>query len=95
MSPDLRRLFGTLAGAVSIWIIIALVVWSFLLVPYGISAYKCKTPPAETTWFACLKSVARDLRRDSNLATYATATVAAAIALQLSNRSRQSELPGE
>ena len=36
----------------------------------------------------CLKNVARELRADSNIATYATATVAAIIALQLANRDR-------
>ena len=95
MIPNLRRLFDALAGAVSVWIIIGFVVWAFLLIPYGVSAYQCKTPSAEATWFTCLKSVAHDLRSDSNLATYTTATVAAAIALQLSNRSRQSKPPGE
>lgn len=95
MTSDVLGLFSALARAISVWVIIGLVAWAFLLIPYGVSAYQCKTPPAETTWFACLKFVARDLRRDSNLATYATATVAAAIALQLSNRSRESEPPGE
>ena len=63
--------------------------WLFLLVPYGISAYQCKAPAPEGTWFTCLKSVADELRHDSNLATYATATVASAIALQLSTRNRE------
>ena len=88
MIPSVQRLLTAVLGAVSVWVIIGLVVWSFLLVSYGVSAYRCKTPTAETTSFTCLKSVAHDLRRDSNLATYATATVAAAIALQLSNPSR-------
>ena len=95
MIPDVRGLFNALARAISVWIIIGLVVWAFLLIPYGVSAYKCRTPTTETTWFTCLKSVAHDLRSDSNLATYATATVAAAIALQLSSRSRESEPPSE
>ena len=83
-----RNLLNATARAVSVWIIIGWVVWSFLLIPYGVSAYQCRTPSPESTWLACLKSVAHELRHDSNLATYATATVAAAIALQLANRSR-------
>ena len=89
MIPGVRQFLSAVLGAVSVWVIIGLVVWSFLLVPYGVSAYQCKSPTPDITWFDCLKSVAHDLRRDSNLATYATATVAAAIALQLSTRNRE------
>ena len=85
----MRPFSKSLVRAVSVWILIGWVVWLFLLVPYGISAYQCKSPAPEGTWFNCLKSVAHDIRRDTNLATYATATVAAAIALQLSTRNRE------
>ncbi len=86
----MRRMGKSLARTVSAWIFIGWVVWLFLLVPYGVSAYDCRSPVPDATWFTCLKSVAHDLRHDSNLATYATATVAAAIAFQLSARNRES-----
>ena len=76
------------------WVIAGFVIWTFLAWPYGASALQCLQPDKQTV-NECLRPIAQKIRRDSNLATYATATVAAAIALQLSNRSRQSEPPGE
>ena len=92
MMPHVGRFLSAALRAVSVWVIIGLVVWSFLLVPHGVSAYQCKSPVPDVSRFACLKSVAHDLRHDSNLATYATATVAAAIALHLSTRNRETHI---
>lgn len=74
----------------AVWALIGTALWIFLLSPYWVSTFGCwdDTPqPGETT-VACLKLVANELRHDSNLATYATATVAAAIALQLAKRTQ-------
>ncbi|MDE2787569.1 MAG: hypothetical protein OXL37_13025 [Chloroflexota bacterium] len=78
-----------------VWAMVGLTLWIFLLSPYWTSTINCFDSRQTSNVRACLKSVASDLRRDSNLATYATATVAAAIAFQLSNRSRQSNPPRE
>ena len=82
-------------AAMAVWAVIGTALWMFLLSPYWTTTFGCWSPHHDQATYACLKSVAHDLRSDSNLATYATATVAAAIALQLSNRSRQSKPPGE
>ena len=80
-------LLGLLPLNIAIWAVAGVFLWIFLLSPYGVATVGCLDPQKQTDSFACLKVVARDLRHDSNLATYATATVAAAIALQLANRS--------
>jgi hypothetical protein len=75
----------------AVWVLIGTALWIFLLSPYWVSTFGCwdaTTQPGEKS-VACLKLVANELRSDSNLATYATATVAAAIALQLSTRNRE------
>ena len=71
-----------------IWAVAGAVLWIFLLSPYGVATAACLDPRKHTDALVCLKGVANDLRSDSNIATYATATVAAAIALQLANRTR-------
>ena len=76
------------------WVVTGIVVWTFLAWPYGVSASQCRQPDDQTL-NECLQPIARKIRKDSNLATYAAATVAAAIVLQLSNRSRESQTPSE
>ena len=76
------------------WVVAGIVVWTFLAWPYGVSAFQCRQPD-EQTLNECVQPIAQKIRKDSNLATYATATVAAAIALQLSNRTRQPKSPNE
>ena len=73
------------------WLIAGIIIWTFLAWPYGASALECRQP-GEQGLSECLKPVAKKLRSDSNIATYATATVAAAITLQLANRNRESRL---
>ena len=82
----LRMPIGT-----AVWAFIGTALWMFLLSPYWVSTFGCwnASPQPGETSIACLKLVANELRSDSNIATYVTATVAAAIALQLANRSRQ------
>ena len=63
-------------------------VWFFLGTPYAVSATERWDAREDGKVCQRLKNVARDLRADSNIATYATATVAAIIALQLANRDR-------
>ena len=74
---------------VVIWAVAGAALWIFILSPYGVATGDCLDPREQTDVFVCLKGVAKDLRQDSNIATYATATVAAAIALQLTNRTRE------
>ena len=96
------RIMGTihrvLKAGLLWWAAIGLAIWMFLAWPYLNGAIACVLDYTnEGVQYAadCLKPVAADLRQDSNIATYATATVAAIIALQLRNRSRQSKLPSE
>ena len=88
------RVLNAAAG----WLALGALVWAFLLAPYIIASYDCaladfdeQDPQAGKV--ECLKPVAQDLREDSNIATYATATVAAIIALQLANRGRADTEP--
>ena len=74
---------------VVIWAVAGASLWIFLLSPYGVATATCLDPREHNDVLVCLKGVAHELRHDSNLATYATATVAAAIALQLANRGRE------
>ena len=76
------------------WVVAGIVVWTFLAWPYGVSAFQCRQPD-EQTLNECLQPIAQKIRKDSNLATYATATVAAAIALQLASRGREPKPPSE
>ena len=83
------RAFNAAAG----WLALGALVWAFLLAPYIIASYDCALGDFDEHDRAvgkveCLKPVAQDLREDANIATYATATVAAIIALQLANRGR-------
>lgn len=90
----LATLLNALKTGVAWWVIAGIVIWTFLAWPYGVSAFQCRQPN-EQTLSQCLKPLAEKIRSDSNLATYATATVAAAIALQLSNRNRESKPPSD
>lgn len=74
--------------ATAAWLIIAVAVWFFLAMPYAVSAAKCWEGREDGKTYQCLKRVAQKLRKDSIIATYATATVVAVIALQLANRNR-------
>ena len=71
-----------------IWAVAGLLVWLFLATPYLLRTMDCVFEPPATGRVMCLKPVAQKLRQDSNIATYATATVAAIIAMQLANRNR-------
>lgn len=92
---QLCAIVGALTTGPAIWACVGVAVWFFLGTPYAVSAAKCLDENLAGTRIECLKPVAKDLRRDANIATYATATVAAIIALQLSNRSREPKPPGE
>ena len=92
--PILTNAVNALKTGVVWWVVAGIVVWTFLAWPYGVSAFQCRQPDKQTL-NECLQPIAQKIRKDSNIATYATATVAAAIALQLSNRSRESKPPGE
>lgn len=70
------------------WIVFGIALWIFLTMPYAVVAFSCRDADGLGKTYECLKLVARDLRNDSNIATYATATVAAIIAWQLANRNR-------
>ena len=94
MNP-LSRVIAMAHSGIAAWLLAGSIIWFFLLTPYAIDAYQCKGKIGGGEVLGCLKPVATALRKDSNIATYATATVAAIIALQLSNRSRQSEPPRE
>ena len=89
-----KRLLRSPIGNV-VWAVVGIALWSFLLSPYAARAVNCWDANTGGEMVSCLKPIAYDLRSDSNLATYATATVAAAIALQLSNRNREPKSPGE
>ena len=78
-----------LPGGLIAWLAVGFLVWGFLLTPYALAAYDCKDH-SELADIQCLKPIAQELRQDSNIATYATATVAAIIALQLSRRASES-----
>ncbi len=91
----LRSVARALTAGTAIWVCIGTVVWFFLGTPYAIAAANCMDERFAGGRVQCLKPVAKDLRQDSNIATYATATVAAIIALQLSSRNRHSNPPGE
>ena len=68
--------------------------WIFLSAPYLISANRCPGPTFSAPLnVECLKPVARQLRADSNIAAYATATIATVIAVQLGRRSHE-QSPG-
>ena len=91
----MNRLKGTAVNAMAamrrpavIWVVVGLLVWFFLATPYLLRTLDCVFEPPATGRVMCLKPVAQKLRRDSNIATYATATVAAIIAMQLANRNR-------
>ena len=91
----MNRLKGTAANALAamrrpavIWVVVGLLVWFFLATPYLLRTLDCVFEPPAAGRVMCLKPVAQKLRRDSNIATYATATVAAIIAMQLANRNR-------
>ena len=62
--------------------------WLFLVTPYLVDAVDCVHNPPEKGRIQCLKPVAQELRKDSIIATYATATVASIIAWRLANRNR-------
>ena len=94
MNP-LRPVIAVVHGGIAAWLLAGSIIWIFLLTPYAIDAYQCKDKIGNGEVLECLKPVATALRKDSNIATYATATVAAIIALQLSSRSRESKPPGE
>ena len=75
--------------AAVLWAVSGIAIWVFLAMPYAISARECLDAGASGSTYQCLKPVAKELREDSNIATYATATVAAIIAMQLANRNRR------
>lgn len=79
---------GSWRWPVVAWIVFGIALWIFLTMPYAVSAFSCRDEGGLDKTYRCLKVVARDLRNDSNIATYATATVAAIIAWQLANRNR-------
>ena len=86
MMRSLRTFVGALTTSTARWLCVGVAVWFFLGTPYAVSATECWYAREDGKVYQCLKSVARKLRADSNIATYATATVAAIIALQLANR---------
>ena len=88
MMRSLRTFAGALTTSTAIWAFVGMAVWSFLGEPYVGSVIECWGACEDGKVRQCLKNVARELRADSNIATYATATVAAIIALQLANRDR-------
>lgn len=87
-----KRTVAAIAGprrrAAAVWLTFGVAVWLFLATPYAVSATKCWDGHEVSKAYQCLKPVAQKLRKDSIIATYATATVAAVIALQLANRNR-------
>ena len=74
------------------WLLAGSLFWVFLTAPYILETKECVWPEKNSSTdiraqpengrIECLKPVARQLRRDSNIAVYATATVAALIAFQ-------------
>ena len=87
----LSRVIAVAHGGIAAWLLAGSIIWFFLLTPYAIDAYQCKGKIGGGEVLGCLKPVATALRKDSNIATYATATVAAIIALQLSRRANDSQ----
>lgn len=83
-----RAKAGSWRWPVVAWIVFGIALWIFLTMPYAVAAFSCRDEGELDKTYQCLKLVARDLRNDPNIATYATATVAAIIALQLANRNR-------
>ncbi len=77
---------GVLRREASIWVCLGVLVWVFLPMPYALSTVDCVRDIKTETIFECLKPVAQELREDSILAMYATATVAAIIAWRLRQR---------
>ena len=88
MMRSLQTLVGALTTSTARWVYVGVAVWFFLGTPYAVSATECWYAREDGKVYQCLKNVAGELRADSNIATYATATVAAIIALQLANRNR-------
>ena len=82
------KIVAWLQQPIVIWATIGILVWFFLTTPYLLKTKDCVEMP-EKERIQCLKPVAKELREDSNIATYATATVAAIIAMQLANRNRR------
>ena len=80
------RLFTKSSLSLLIWPMVGLTLWIFLAFPYTTAAVGCIS---QDTTDDCLKLLAQNLRNDSTLATYAAATVAAAIAFQLSSHNRE------
>ena len=91
MMRSLRTFAGALTTSTARWLCVGVAVWFFLGTPYAVSATECWDAREDGKVHQCLESVARKLRADSNIATYATATVAAIIALQLANRVEAAE----
>ena len=90
--------WSALKSALWWWVLVGLVIWAFLAWPYLHSAITCVLDHSSggvQSTVNCLKPVAGGLRKDSIIATYATATVAAAIALQLSQRRNSGRTEGE
>ena len=90
---QLLRNHSRVVNAAAGWLALGALAWAFLLAPYAIATYDCVLGDFDENdhqagKVECLKPVAQDLREDSNIATYATATVAAIIAMQLANRNR-------
>ena len=88
MKSRIGNLVGLRAGVIA-WLVFGFMVWGFLLTPYALDGAGCFDNSRQSGSVECLKPVAKDLRSDSNIATYATATVAAIIALQLSRRASE------
>lgn len=90
--------WSVLKSALWWWVVAGLAIWAFLAWPYLHSAINCvldhSSAGAQST-VNCLKPVADDLRKDQVIATYATATVAAAIALQFSQPQNSGRIEGE
>ena len=89
---SLKRTFSKIVRSLkrpaTLGLLFGLLAWFFLVTPYLLKAADCVIEPPEKGRIQCLKPVAQKLREDSNLATYATATVAAIIAVRLANRNR-------
>ena len=88
LKPAIAKIAGHPKRAAVIWAAIGVLVWFFLATPYLFKAVDCVIETPEKGRIQCLKPIAQNLREDSNIATYATATVAAIIAMQLANRNR-------
>ena len=88
MMRSLRAIAAALTTGAAMWAYVGIAVWFFLGTPYAIDAAECLGERFKEHRMQCLKPIAQKLRTDSIIATYATATVAAIIALQLANRNR-------